>query len=100
MAKLNGAAAPAETETAASAALDGASKRITELVSRTASDQAAGAFGALQQNMRLSTSSGRTIEDVIEAMLAPMLKEWLEANLPRIVEEKVEEEVRRIARRH
>jgi cell pole-organizing protein PopZ len=27
------------------------------------------------------------------------VREWLDANLPRIVEEKVEEEVRRIARR-
>ncbi|MEM6648707.1 MAG: DUF2497 domain-containing protein, partial [Pseudomonadota bacterium] len=59
----------------------------------------AGAIGTLEQNMRLTNSNSRTIEDVIEAMLAPMLKQWLDENLPRIVEDKVEEEVRRIARR-
>ncbi|MCA8888147.1 MAG: DUF2497 domain-containing protein, partial [Parvularculaceae bacterium] len=32
-------------------------------------------------------------------MLRPMIKEWLDANLPAIVEEKVEEEVQRVARR-
>lgn len=68
-------------------------------VSEDAADQAANAFGALEENMRLSTGSGRTIEDMIEAMLAPMLKTWLDENLPRIVEDKVEEEVRRISRR-
>jgi cell pole-organizing protein PopZ len=61
--------------------------------------QAASAFGALEENVRISSGSGRTIEDLVEAMLAPMLKEWLDQNLPRIVEDKVEEEVRRIARR-
>lgn len=73
---------------------------LHDLVSAQAATKAADAFGALQHNVRVTSSSGRTIEDVVEAMLAPMLKDWLESNLPRIVEEKVEEEVRRIARRH
>ena len=30
---------------------------------------------------------------------APMIKEWLDSNLPAIVEDKVEEEVQRVARR-
>ena len=68
-------------------------------VSDEAAGQAASAFGALEENMRLSQGSGRTIEDMIESMLTPMLKAWLDENLPRIVEDKVEEEVRRISRR-
>ena len=68
-------------------------------VSDTAAGQARNAFGALEENMRLSSGSGRTIEDLVEAMLTPMLATWLDENLPRIVEDKVEEEVRRISRR-
>ncbi|NJR26526.1 MAG: DUF2497 domain-containing protein, partial [Richelia sp. CSU_2_1] len=44
-------------------------------------------------------SSGNTVEALVVEMLKPMLKEWLDANLPRIVEDKVESEVARIARR-
>jgi uncharacterized protein len=44
-------------------------------------------------------ASGNTVEALVVEMLKPMLKEWLDANLPRIVEDKVESEVARIARR-
>ena len=96
--------APAMPQPALAAVAEAVRPAVMEEVSRTAvSEQAAGqaasAFGALEENMRLSSGSGRTIEDMIEAMLAPMLKDWLDANLPRIVEDKVEEEVRRISRR-
>ena len=86
-------------EAAPQAAPTGQPARDDVAVSDAVASVAAGAFGALEENMRLSAGSGRTIEDLVEAMLRPMLKDWLEANLPRIVEEKVEEEVRRIARR-
>jgi len=38
----------------------------------------------------------RTIEDMVRDVLRPLLKEWLEANLPEIVERVVQDEVRRI----
>ena len=44
-------------------------------------------------------ASGNSVEALVVAMLRPMLKEWLDVNLPRIVEDKVETEVARIARR-
>ncbi|MEM9422338.1 MAG: DUF2497 domain-containing protein, partial [Pseudomonadota bacterium] len=69
------------------------------ILSQGSASQAAEAFGSLERNVRMSAGSARTIEDLVEAMLAPMIKGWLDDNLPRIVEEKVEEEVRRIARR-
>lgn len=40
--------------------------------------------------------SGMTIEDLVHASLKPMLKEWLDANLPTIVERIVEREIHRI----
>lgn len=75
------------------------SKPAIDLVSAASAAVASEAFGVLQQNVRISGASGRTMEDIVEAMLQPMVRDWLDANLPRIVEEKVEEEVRRIARR-
>ncbi|MEQ8936506.1 MAG: DUF2497 domain-containing protein [Amphiplicatus sp.] len=57
------------------------------------------AFQTLSQSVRVSRGEGRTLEDMVTDMLRPMVKEWLDANLPQIVEEKVEEEVQRIARR-
>lgn len=76
-----------------------AAARQQMAVNAASARQAADAFGALEENVRISSGSGRTIEDLVEQMLAPMLTAWLDENLPRIVEDKVEEEVRRIARR-
>ena len=42
---------------------------------------------------------GRSLEDLTRDMLRPMLKEWLDENLPRIVQDRVDEEVERLARR-
>ena len=44
-------------------------------------------------------ASGNTVEALVVAMMKPLLKEWLDTNLQRIVEDKVETEVARIARR-
>lgn len=39
-----------------------------------------------------------TLEGVVRAMLKPLLKEWLDTNLPRIVEDIVQTEIRRLSR--
>lgn len=58
------------------------------------------AFQNLSQSVRVSDAGpGRTLEDIVVLMLKPLVKDWLDANLPAIVEEKVEEEVQRVARR-
>ncbi|HCM83678.1 MAG TPA: DUF2497 domain-containing protein [Alphaproteobacteria bacterium] len=41
----------------------------------------------------------RTIEQVVEDLMRPMLKTWLDQNLPRLVERLVEKELARMARR-
>jgi hypothetical protein len=43
--------------------------------------------------------NGKTIEDLVKEMLRPMLKEWLERNLPPMVERYVEREIVRLTRR-
>lgn len=42
--------------------------------------------------------SGKTVEDMVAEMLLPMIKAWLDANLPTIVERIVEREVRRLSK--
>lgn len=69
------------------------------LVGAPAATAAAGAFDALAENLRVASADGLTLEGIVREMMRPMLKEWLDANLPRIVEEKVEGEIERISRR-
>jgi len=44
-------------------------------------------------------ASGRTLEDLTRELLRPLLKAWLDENLPGIVQARVDEEVERIAHR-
>jgi hypothetical protein len=43
-------------------------------------------------------AAGRTLEDLTRDLLRPLLKQWLDENLPRIVQTSVDAEVDRIAR--
>jgi len=70
-----------------------------EMLDQTTAAVASKAFQTLSQSVRISEGPGKTLEDIVTEMLKPMIKEWLDANLPAIVEEKVEEEVQRVARR-
>jgi uncharacterized protein len=44
------------------------------------------------------SSNARTLEDLVREMLRPMLKNWLDDNLPSIVERLVRAEIERVAR--
>jgi cell pole-organizing protein PopZ len=74
------------------------------LVGDTAAASAASAFAGLASTIRKpepmesTLVSGPTIDELARALLRPMLKEWLDANLPGIVEAQVRKEVERIAR--
>lgn len=59
---------------------------------------AASALGKLMVKQSEDDGNPNTLDGMMREMLRPMIKEWLDANLPGIVERKVEEEVRRIAR--
>lgn len=69
------------------------------ILNQTAAAAASQAFASLSQTVRVADNDSRTLEDIVVAMLQPMIKDWLDANLPAIVEEKVEEEVKRVSRR-
>ncbi len=92
-------AAPAPEPVAASVEEDMASSaryQQTTLTDDQTADAAAGALGKLISKMDMGGDN--TIEGLVRELLKPMIKEWLDANLPKIVEEKVEAEVQRIAR--
>ncbi|MBV9114205.1 MAG: DUF2497 domain-containing protein [Hyphomicrobiales bacterium] len=54
------------------------------------------AFGDL--NRRVLSDNVRSLEDVVKEMLRPLLKTWLDDNLPQIVERLVRMEIERVAR--
>ena len=80
------------------------------LVGESAAASAASAFAGLAATFQkpeapvvaapqdLPFVSGNTVEAMVQAMLRPMLKDWLDTNLPGIVEAQVRKEVERIAR--
>ncbi len=68
------------------------------LVSERTVETAAASFNQLS-NAVLMPRDARTIEDVLKDLMRPMLQDWLDRNLPVIVEEQVRIEVERIARR-
>lgn len=59
---------------------------------------AVGALARLAGSLRVADTPNQTIEGVVRELLKPMLKDWLDHNLPAIVEAKVEAELDRIAR--
>ncbi|WP_439272211.1 PopZ family protein [Pseudochrobactrum sp. HB0163] len=67
------------------------------LISRAAEEQVAASFGSLSQ--ALLDEQKRLLNEKMEAMLRPMLQEWLDTNLPPLVERLVREEIERVVRR-
>ncbi|MDQ3124432.1 MAG: DUF2497 domain-containing protein [Pseudomonadota bacterium] len=74
------------------------------LVGDSAAASAASAFAGFASTVRrpdpidAASGSGPTVDELARSLLRPMLKEWLDANLPAIVEAQVRKEVERIAR--
>ena len=66
------------------------------LTSAPVAHHAAGALGKLMGSMLVSSTG--TLDDVVRELLKPMLKEWLDANLPQLVEAEVAKEIDRIRR--
>jgi cell pole-organizing protein PopZ len=75
-----------------------------KLVGDSAAASAASAFAGFASTLKkpepadVTFPSGPTIDEMVRGLLRPMLKEWLDANLPAIVESQVRKEVERIAR--
>jgi uncharacterized protein len=66
------------------------------LLSNAASAAVHSAFGALAHSVL--AQNPRTLEDLVKEMLRPMLKAWLDDNLPVMVERLVRAEIERVSR--
>lgn len=66
------------------------------LISREASASVTHAFNLLSHT--ILSQNARTLEDLVQEMLKPMLKVWLDDNLPPLVERLVRAEIERVAR--
>ena len=66
------------------------------LLSQDSDEVVHGAFSALAHT--ILAQNARTLEDLVTEMLSPMLKGWLDDNLPSLVERLVKEEIDRVSR--
>ena len=71
----------------AATAATGAIVKLTSAFQRTPAEES------------IADSDGRTIEQFVEDLVRPMLKEWLDEHMPPLIERIVEREIRKIARR-
>ncbi|MCO5152620.1 MULTISPECIES: PopZ family protein [unclassified Shinella] len=73
-----------------------AGRDVAAIVSPDVGARVAQSFGALAQ--ALDAGPRRSFDEIAEEMLRPMLQEWLDDNLPTLVERLVREEIERVAR--
>jgi cell pole-organizing protein PopZ len=66
------------------------------LLSRETSASVSGAFNRLSETVK--PAQPQTVEDLMKEMLRPMLKAWLDDNLPSLVERLVRAEIERVTR--
>lgn len=90
--------AAAAREPAAEAALPEPVDAQTKpaIISDQAGRQVAAAFGELSE--AFAASRRRSFDEMAQEMLRPMLQDWLDNNLPTLVEKLVREEIERVAR--
>ena len=75
-----------------------------DLVAPEAAAAAASSVGSLMRSLAAGRatqvySGGPTLEDMVRAELRPLLKEWLDVNLPPVVERLVRAEIERVVGR-
>lgn len=68
----------------------------TTIISEVAGRQVAAAFDELTE--AFAATRRRSFDEIAEEMIRPMLQDWLDNNLPTLVEKLVREEIERIAR--
>jgi uncharacterized protein len=68
----------------------------TQILSRSTVSAVESAFNSLANTVL--SNNARTLEDLVKEMLRPMLKSWLDDNLPGLVERIVKTEIERVSR--
>jgi len=75
---------------------DSRAEERSQLLSSSTSAAVDSAFNTLAQTVLVQNA--RTLEDLVREMLRPMLKAWLDDNLPGMVERLVRAEIERVSR--
>ena len=83
-------------EASAAAPLDEGIEVAHALISRESGERVAASFSELAAAIR--DEHLRDADQVVREVVRPMLQEWLDENLPRLVENLVREEIERVAR--
>ena len=73
-----------------------ARRRHDQILSRSTVSAVESAFNSLANTVL--SNNARTLEDLVKEMLRPMLKSWLDDNLPGLVERIVKAEIERVSR--
>ncbi|MDP2732757.1 MAG: DUF2497 domain-containing protein, partial [Hoeflea sp.] len=71
-------------------------ENVGQLVSLHTVEKVAAAFGEL--DAAIAAGQRRSFDEIAEEMLRPMLTQWLDDNLPTLVERLVREEIERVSR--
>lgn len=89
---------PRETiaDVVAQAAPPTLSERAQTIISEQTGRQVAASFGNLAEVF--AANRQRSLDEVAEEMMRPMLQDWMDNNLPTLVERLVREEIERVAR--
>ncbi|MEM0900814.1 MAG: DUF2497 domain-containing protein, partial [Pseudomonadota bacterium] len=87
---------PASAQSAPAMLNETIAQKVVPLVSETASQSIAQTLAALDSV--LGERTGQDLKETTEELLKPMLAEWLDENLPSMVERLVRQEIERIAR--
>jgi len=102
---------PQPVQPAAAAAPAPAAPAPDQLVSEKAATAATSALSALASTVQIEKlaaapmngtalgNGSRTLEDMVIELMRPLLKEWLDQNLPATVDRLVQKEIERIARK-
>ncbi len=69
------------------------------LMSESSSSATQAAFNQLAETITRRALGDRPIADIAQELLRGMLKQWLDENLPKLVERLVREEIERVVRR-
>jgi cell pole-organizing protein PopZ len=69
-----------------------------ELLAPTTDAAVQGSIARLSSIAQVGGMGGQTVEGMMRDLLRPMLKDWLDENLPALVERMVEKEIARISR--
>jgi uncharacterized protein len=88
--------APSVPAVSKSADGENSSLARTAILSEQAERKIAASFGELSE--AFAARSQKTFDDMAQEMLQPMLRDWLDNNLPVLVERLVREEIERVAR--